>query len=112
MLFSHIAEQMFGCKAEEALGRPLAGFIEGAFVTRIAAHHAIRQIQRDLSQDGTVGYNYWLRVSLQEFRITAGISQVTVEGPDYFTVILRDITERQQAQVVLNEAQEHHEDIF
>lgn len=81
-------------------------------MTRIGAHHAIRQIQCDPSQDGTVGYNYRLRVSGQEFSITAAISQVTVEGPDYFTVILRDIAGRQQDEVVLNEAQEHLEDIF
>jgi hypothetical protein len=42
----------------------------------------------------------------------SGHPQVTVEGPNYFPVTLRDISEQQQAEITVKVAQEHFENIL
>ena len=50
-----------------------------------------------------------LRADGQEFPIEASISQGNVKGQKLFTVILRDITERQLAEAALKKANEELE---
>jgi hypothetical protein len=103
---------MFGCKAGRHLvGRSLD--LERAPSWHASpAPHAIRQNQCGHSHNWTGGYNYRLWVNGKEYPSEAAITQVTIEGPDYFAVTLRDITEREQVEVVPNAAQEHLEEIF
>jgi PAS domain S-box-containing protein len=90
---------MFGCPARDALGRKLEQFIP----QRFRAVHA--QHVRDFGKTGVtsrtmgrLGTLSGLRRDGQEFPIEASISQSSLDGHDFFTVILRDITTRKRAE--------------
>src|SRR5207247_10282440 len=50
---------------------------------------------------GTLGALWALRADGEEFQIEASISQIETRGKELFTVILRDVTERKQAEAEL-----------
>ena len=106
VLFNSAAEQMFGCARDEALGRPLDRFLP----QRFRAGH--RDHVREFGQTGATGRRMgkqstlWaLRADGTEFPIEASISQATEGGARFFTVILRDITLRKQAEDELQRRQ-------
>jgi len=104
VLFNKGAEIMFRCPALSALGQPVDRFIPERF--RVAHHRHIRQFgkQGEASrQMGLAREITGLRSDGEEFPIEATISQVEVKGKKkkLFTVVLRDLTERQQAQKAL-----------
>lgn len=102
-LFNSAAELMFRCKASNALGRALGHFIPERFRALHARHVDLfgqtGVTSRRMGPLGLVG----LRADGTEFPLEASISQATVAGRKRFTVILRDITQRQQAEVALQE---------
>ncbi|MBS0184634.1 MAG: PAS domain S-box protein [Nitrospira sp.] len=106
MLFNRAAEQMFGCPAKEAIGRTLDRFLPARF--RDAHRHHIHTFgqsgvtNRKMDKLGTV---MGLRSNGEEFPIEAAISHIAVEGKKYYTVILRDLTERKQAEDSHRESQ-------
>lgn len=98
VLFNAAAEKMFGCTAEEAVGRTLDRFIPARYRAAHRAHvdhFAKTGLTTRRMGDRTVLAG--VRADGTEFPVEASISQVTVGGRKLFTVILRDITERQQA---------------
>ncbi len=97
-LFNAAAEQMFGCKAQDALGRPLDAFIPPRFRGSHAKH--VENFGRTGVSGrtmGRLGDLMALRADGAEFPIEASISQARVDGELLFTVILRDISERKAA---------------
>jgi PAS domain S-box-containing protein len=111
ILFNSTAEKLFGWPQAEALGAPLARFIPERFRTGHAGHI------RRFGEAGTVSRRMatqrivaGLRRSGEEFPIDASISQVTLNGHKYYTVIVRDVTERLRAEEALRRSrQELHE---
>lgn len=104
VLFNRAAEEMFECKAEGMLGRPLDGLIPERF--RLAHHDHIKRFGQSgvtTRQMGALGMITGLRAGGEEFPIEAAISQIEVEGTRYYTVILRDITERRRLENELAE---------
>ena len=107
VLFNRAAEQMFGCTSREAIGQPLDRFLPAQF--REAHRHHVQMFgqsgvtSRKMGKLGTV---MGLRPNGEEFPIEAAISHITVERKTYYTVILRDITERQR---VSEELRRQHE---
>ena len=98
ILFNAAAERTFACGASEALGSPLDRFIP----ERYRASH--REHVRRFGESGTTVRRMGgelvlsgLRTNGQEFPIDASISHTTVGGRKFYTVILRDVTERQVA---------------
>lgn len=97
VLFNAAAESIFRCSAGEAMGARIDLFIP----VRFRAEHA-RHIER-FGKTGTTTRRmgrqsviFGLRADGEEFPIEASISQATVEGKKLYTVILREITERER----------------
>jgi PAS domain S-box-containing protein len=99
VLFNAAAERIFGCPASEAIGKPLDRFVPERF----------RQVHRvHIDKFGTSGTTsrsmhtprqlYAQRADGEEFPIEATISQARTGGRILYTVILRDITRRKQAE--------------
>jgi formate hydrogenlyase transcriptional activator len=108
VLFNAAAEMMFECSAEVARGEPLVSFIPGS-----------NGLAKDNGNAGTVkarpgvGLGIGSFTSLKgrrsngdEFPIDISISEVELNGEDFYTIIMRDITERLQAEEKLRERQQ------
>lgn len=99
VLFNRAAEKMFRCTAKEAIGQSLNRFIPVRFRPAHGPH--IRRFgQTGVTNRtmGAMGQLWALRTDGVEFPIEASISQTEAGGRKLFTVILRDITERKQAE--------------
>ncbi|HET9384869.1 MAG TPA: PAS domain S-box protein [Gemmatimonadales bacterium] len=102
VLFNKAAEKIFRCPAALAMGGPLDRFIPERF--RGTHHGHIERFGRTGTTTRVMGerlHLYGLRADGEEFPIDASISQVTAEGGKYYTVILRDVTERKAGEVAL-----------
>src|SRR6185369_15353756 len=106
VLFNEAAEAMFGCPREEAIGTALTWFIP----SRLRAEHADHV--RAFGETGTVSRRMaaartvtGLRRNGEEFPIDASISQVSEGGAKFYTVILRDVTARAEAEAALEQSQ-------
>jgi PAS domain S-box-containing protein len=107
VLFNRAAEQVFGIRRERALGMQLEHLMPQRF--RGAHHGHIEAFGRTgvtSRRMGDVTTLWALRPeSGEEFPIEASISQAAEGGRRYFTVILRDITMRKQAEDALRQSQ-------
>jgi PAS domain S-box-containing protein len=99
LLFNFAAEKMFGCKADEAFGKPINSFIPERF------HHAHGKHISMFADTGVTNRKMGkldavmgLRANGEEFPVEAFISQCEIDGKKLFTAILRDITERKNAE--------------
>ena len=101
LLFNGAAEKMFGCEAREVLGHSLDRFIPDRFRAAHSRHiHRFGDTGVTTRGMGAIGQLWGLRTDGTEFPIEASISQTEAGGRKLFTVILRDITERKQADEV------------
>ncbi len=99
LIFNPAAEAMFQCDQSEAIGQPLERFIPDRF------REAHRQHIDNFGQTGVTrramkGFAvvFGRRSNGEEFPSEASISQIDIAGKKIYTVILRDITERKQAE--------------
>lgn len=106
VLFNAAAERMFGCPATEALGQTLDRFIparlRAAHRTHVRTFGATGVTSRAM---GNLGDLIALRSDGREFPIEASISQTEIGEAKLFTVILRDITERKEAEEALSRSE-------
>ena len=101
VLFNSAAERIFGYAAAEIIGQPLNILLPERFRPQHEEH--IRRFDadgRDSRAMGAYRRIYGLRRSGEEFPIEAAVSQSGVSPNKLLTVILRDITERRQAEQV------------
>ncbi|MBX3345547.1 MAG: PAS domain S-box protein, partial [Nitrospira sp.] len=104
VLFNQAAEDMFQWSAQDMLGRRLDRLIPERFRSVHGEH--IRAFGRSgvtTRQMGSLGVIMGVRASGEEFPIEAAISQIGIEGRRYYTVVLRDITERKRLEQDLAE---------
>lgn len=98
VLFNAAAEHIFRCSAKEAIGGPLDRFIPERYQKSHRAHVArFGESGVTMRRMGAAMVLSGLRSDGEEFPIDASISHVSVSGQKFFTVILRDITERQRS---------------
>src|SRR5437870_3992653 len=102
VLFNAAAERMFRCSASDAVGQAIERFIPQRFRSQHAGH--IRRFGETGVTSrgmGTLGALWAARADGEEFQIEASISQIETRGKKLFTVIMRDVTERKQAEAEL-----------
>jgi len=107
VLYNPAAEKVFLWPRVAVLGQPLEKLIP----ERLRAGHRdhIERFGRTGATSRRMGdprVLYGLRADGKEFPIEASISQHREDGRKLFTVILRDVTERVQAEQVLRESRE------
>lgn len=112
VLFNAAAEAMFGCPQAEALGAPIASFIPERF--RAAHGEHVRAFGDGASVARRMGGSRivsGLRRDGEEFPIDASISRVVDGEHRFYTVILRDISERVRAHEALRRSQEELQEL-
>ena len=107
VLFNRAAEQVFGVRREAMLGTPLDRLLPARFRAAHRGHvEAFGRTGVTSRRMGDVTTLWALRPqSGEEFPIEASISQAVEGGKRYYTVILRDITLRKQAEDALRQSQ-------
>nr|WP_297355801.1 PAS domain-containing sensor histidine kinase [uncultured Caldimonas sp.] len=113
VLFNPAAERMFGCPASTAIGSDLSRFVPERLRPAHRMHiHAFGQSHEAMRPMKTGDAVMALRADGHEFPIEASISQFTEPGPEgarrIFTVMLRDITARREAEAALREMKERY----
>jgi PAS domain S-box-containing protein len=106
MLFNDAAEKVFLCSSADAIGKPLDRYLSPAFqnlltiYARESANRRAAHSQR-WAPDGLTA----IRSNGEPFPVEATLSQVEVAGERLFTIILRDINDRQRAEAELSKLQ-------
>jgi len=98
MLFNAAAEEIFGCSTAEAMGQSLERFIPER--SRLVESESVRGFDKSNGTPFLAGHLSDLsgrKASGEVFPLEASISQVGLNGQKFYTVILRDITERKKA---------------
>lgn len=88
VLFNPAAESMFRCPAAEALGRSVTNFIPDELDSAPGNPDTLTLSQR--LRAGTKG----VRTGGEEFPLEASVSRGKVNGRRFYTIVVRDVTER------------------
>jgi PAS domain S-box-containing protein len=113
LLFNRAAESMFGYTREEALGAPLAMVIPERFRQAHERHvaHFGEAGTTSRRMGGALRIVTGLRRNGEEFPIDASISQLVEDGKRFYTVILRDVTSRVEAEEALRRSKDELQEL-
>ncbi|MBP0016893.1 MAG: PAS domain S-box protein [Cyanobacteria bacterium SBLK] len=105
-LFNRGAEKIFGYNSEEVMGKSL-NLLLPEFATDIDQQDADRfaRAADGIGTMGDLGTIVGRRKKGEEFPVEASISLLEIDGEKIFTIILRDISDRQQAAERLQRSQ-------
>jgi len=107
VVFNPAAEKIFGCQLNEVLGQSIDRFIPPEFREshrgRIENFSRTGATARSMYSPATL---YGLRADGERFPLEATISRGNIGGESLYTVILRDITQRKQAEEALRASEE------
>ena len=107
LLFNAAAERIFGFKATEVIAGPLDRLIPERFRGVHRKHiEAFGNTGTSTRMMGPRRQLWGLRSDGSEFPIDASISQLTTAGAKLYTVILRDVTDRVDAERALQETRD------
>jgi PAS domain S-box-containing protein len=110
MLFNAAAEKMFECSQAEATSQSLDRFIPESFrLTQHVDDSAEKSVGRS---PGQIDDLYGRKSSGEEFPLEASISQIELNDQKFYTVILRDVTERKRAIDELRQSEERFSKAF
>ena len=103
VIFNSAAEHMFGCAASAVISQPIDDFLSEDLMQVLKSYMAVAESD---------GGQLWIPEGLkairktgQRFPIEATASRTVVAGATLFTMILRDINERKQAEERLEQLQ-------
>ncbi len=97
VMFNSAAERVFGVKAEDAIGGPLSRFIPQRFRPNHSSHiRAFGKTGTSSRAMGNLGMLVGLRADGTEFSMEASISHAAIGARRFYTVILRDVSERKR----------------
>ena len=106
-LFNQGAEQIFGYQADEVIGQPLDILLPEAFRQR--HRHHVRQFGKSSPQSRRMAEGntnvFGLRQDGQEFPAKATVAKLQTRQGTMYTVMLKDMTEKYQAQEKLQLSQ-------
>jgi PAS domain S-box-containing protein len=106
VLFNTAAEKIFGYSAFEVIGESLDRLLPERFRQEHRYHvDEFGQTQTTKRSMGRLGAISGIRASGEEFPMEASISQVESDGQKFYTVILRDITEKRRLEAQFLRAQ-------
>jgi PAS domain S-box-containing protein len=104
VLFNSAAEKMFQVRAKAAIGQLLKNFIPERFGGAAQGKNVAESPHTEVGrQTGGLAAVKGLRADGAEFPAEASFSQVEVEGRKFYTVIVRDISERRLIEERLRE---------
>jgi PAS domain S-box-containing protein len=107
VLFSPGAEQTFRCRASDAIGRSIEALMPARLKTAHAQHlRGFRDGEPESILMGARAPIVGLRSDGEEFPLEASVSKVHTPEGTIFTVILHDVSERQQVERALLESAE------
>ena len=107
ILFTAAAEQVFGVPRAQAIGSPLERFIPERFRAEHEAH--MKRFAETGASSRRMGHQrivVGLRADGEEFPIDASISQLTERGQHFYTVVLRDVSERVRGEQALSRSEQ------
>ncbi len=106
VMFNQTAARVFGVPASEAMGAPLDRFIPDRFrKTHAEQVRAFGRTGATNREMGRLGALTGLRADGSEFPIEASISHAVSDGRRFYTVILRDISEKRRLEGQLLQSQ-------
>jgi PAS domain S-box-containing protein len=113
LTFNRGAEKIFGYRSEEVLGRP----VDLLMPSRFAEHHRQRieeyvkapEMAQKMGQPGEI---FGRRKDGAEFPVEASVTKLSQNGDLFFTVILRDISHRRQAEANIREEKDKFQALF
>ncbi len=112
VLFNAAAESMFRYTQREAMGLPLDTFIPERFRAAHGAHvRAYGSADSAARRMGAARIVTGVRRNGEEFPIDASISQLKDGDTRYYTVILRDVSERMKAHEALRRSKEELQEL-
>ena len=105
-LFNPAAEKVFRCQTEQVVGQPFEPFLSKRFGNLLkgyclAVQPATVNSQQLWAPEGLTARRH----DGEEFPVEATLSPLEIEGRRFFTVILRDVTERWQSEETLKQLQ-------
>ena len=113
VLANPAAEQMFGYGTGEMIGKPLDILLPERYRQLHREHiwnfGATHVTTRSMHALGTV---YGRRASGEEFPAEASISQISIGSERIYTVIMRDITERKQAEEAVQQSKKRFQSLI
>ncbi|MGK7958943.1 PAS domain S-box protein [Crocosphaera sp.] len=106
-LFNHAAEEIFGYTSEDVLDQPFNRLIPSRFTDDHYQHIIhFQNTPETARQMGGRRPVFGQRKDGTEFLAEVSISKIKLRGKTIFTAIIRDITERKQAEEALKKAKE------
>ena len=107
VLFNSSAETVFGCASAKAVGQPLSQFIPSPFQNgNQDGLPTAKSTNGGPLSAGSFTSLIARRVAGEEFPIDVSISELELNRERFYTIILRDITERLRAEQTLRERKE------